>query len=151
MAQRIKIFCDEHDAHVFLVAHAKKAQDDKGQHRKMVRSQDVRGAGEIVNLAYNIVGIHLNDEKLHGVRDIHECLRALDDKGTAFDTADMATQQKLREDLALWEYKWDSTMHCMGQRNAEGDHPKPMRRLWFDATAQQLRHERTEKLKVYVR
>lgn len=132
------------------MAHAKKAQDDKGQHRKMVRSQDVRGAGEIVNLAYNIVGIHLNDEKLHAVRDLHEAVRILEEKGDDFSKADLKQKQAVGEKLEEWKCRHDSIMHCLGQRNAEGDHPKPARCLWFHASSQQLRHERTQTTKVYV-
>lgn len=151
MAQRIKIFCEEYDAHVFLVAHAKKAQDDKGQHRKPVRPQDVRGAGEIVNLAFNIVAIHLNDEKLYAVRDLNEAMRVLEEKGASFTHQDMERKKELQEDLDMWSYKHDSTMMCLGQRNAEGDHPKPARRLWFHSSAQQLWHERDREPEVYVK
>lgn len=152
LAQMIKIFCDEHQCHLFLVAHAKKAQDDKGQWRKPVRVQDVRGAGELVNLAFNIINIHLNDEKLGKVRDLWEAKRMLrEQRSGEYSNAELDQEQKINDELAKWEPCQDSTMFVLGQRNAEGDHPKPARRLWFHMNARQFWHEPKKEVKVYVK
>ena len=142
MAQLIKIFCDEHRAHVFLVAHAKKAQDDKGQFRKPVRPQDVRGAGELVNLAFNIVSVHLNDEKLYKMRDLWEAKRQLEEQaGGHFGPMELKQRDAINDEIAKYQQYCDSTFFVLGQRNAEGDHPKPARRLWFHADSCQLWHK----------
>lgn len=147
----LKRFVDEYQCHLFLVAHAKKVQEEKGQFRKPVRPQDVRGGGELVNLAFNIIGIHLNDEKLHKIRDISEGLRLMeDDARRNGGRIDLEKMMKLKENLREWEDKHDSVMFVLGQRNADGDTPKPARCLYFLPESRQLWHERDMASKVYV-
>jgi len=150
MAQRLKIFCETYDAHLFLVAHPKKVQEEKTQIRKPVRPQDVRGAGEIANLCFNLVSVYMNDVKLFGMRDAHESLRLLEGKGGEFNQADLDKMNALRDDLEALECVHDSTLYCMKQRNAAGDFIKPMRRLWFHPSAKQLWHDPEHEVKVYV-
>jgi twinkle protein len=151
MCQLLKIFCETYDAHVFLVAHPKKVQEEKTQIRKPVRPQDVRGAGEIANLCFNLVSVYMNDAKLFGMRDTHEALRLLEDQAGDFDKADLDKMNDLRNTLADLETEHDSTLYCMKQRNAVGDFIKPMRRLWFHPSAKQLWHEPEREVEVYVR
>lgn len=153
MAQMIKLFCDKYDAHLFLVAHAKKVQDEKTQFRKPVRPQDVKGAGDLVNLCFNLVSIYMNDEKLYKLRDCYESMRELEDNaGSDFGPRELEIKSKLREKIDELEDVHDSQFFVLKQRNVDLDakHPKPSRRLWFHAGCRQLWEGRQVPVKVYV-
>jgi twinkle protein len=154
ISQRLKHFCEEYECHVFLVAHAKKVQDEKTQFRKPPRPQDVKGAGELVNLAFNIISIHLNDEKLAKVRDLWERKRGLEQMPDYKKRAmpDWEEQiENIEKALDLLEDVHDSTFYVLGQREAESEQPKPKRNLWFYHGAKQLWDEPRRVVERYVK
>lgn len=53
------IFAMENDAHVHLVAHSRKLEDEKQAPGKL----DVKGSGDITDLAHNVASIHRNKAK----------------------------------------------------------------------------------------
>lgn len=58
-------FKNEHDAHVFLVTHSRKAQDELQPTNKM----DVKGSGSITDLADNVLTIWRNKAKESAIQD----------------------------------------------------------------------------------
>jgi twinkle protein len=152
MAQMLKLFCDRFDSHIFLVAHAKKVQDEKTQYRKPVRPQDVKGAGDLVNLCFNLVTIYMNDEKLYKIRDLYEAKRQVQAGSGAggYSGAQAAAEVSMDAEIRKWEAVHDSVFYVLKQRNSEGDHPKPARRLWFLNGCRQLWHDKGALAKVYV-
>lgn len=54
-------FAKEHECHIHLVAHARKGRDEKEAPGKM----DVKGSGDIINQADNIICVWRNKEKEH--------------------------------------------------------------------------------------
>lgn len=113
-------FAAEFDVHVLIVVHSKKKDDERGMARKM----DVKGAGEITDMAHNIFTCHRNKAKEGDIKK----LRQSGQKDASLKIFDIDTKQH------------DATIGCEKQRNGNGTEPEW--RLWFDPGSRQFLSER---------
>lgn len=99
--------------HIFLVAHSKKKDDEGARAGKM----DVKGAGEITDLAHNVWTVFRNKKK-------ERTIRALTEAGKTHEVSKMEQAEP------------DCYFSCEKQRNGLGQEPEC--KLWFDLTSKQF-------------
>ena len=101
--------------HIFLVAHSRKQDDESKRAGKM----DVKGAGEITDMAHNVWTVFRNKKK-------ERTIRSLTEKG---GTALMEATRVAQSEPDCW-------FTCEKQRNGLGQEPEC--RLWFNIEAKQF-------------
>jgi twinkle protein len=121
---KITEFAVEHDVHVLVVAHLKKAEG--GDHQQGGK-QGVRGAGAITDLVDNVWIWHRNRKKEGRLKEIDYALRSgnVDDK----DRVAMLEEQA--------DLKKQGDAFCYCEKYRDGD-DEPRLRLWFCRVSHQF-------------
>lgn len=115
-------FAVEHDVHVFLAAHLRKAESDQIGGGKM----GVRGSSTIVDLPDNVWEVRRNRKKEIELAILEKKLRE------AEDGADVA---EAGEDLAKLKGQADTYLNCEKYRNGDEE---PRLQLWFHRESHQF-------------
>lgn len=113
-------FVADFDAHLIVVVHSKKKEDERAVAGKM----DVKGVGEITDMAHNVITIWRNKTK-------EKEIKSLKQKGGADSGIRI---------LEINNTKPDAIVECHKQRNGTGDEPEW--KLWYD---KETRHFACEK------
>lgn len=113
-------FANKWPVHIFLVAHSKKKDDEATRSGKM----DVKGAGEITDMAHNVWTVFRNKKK-------ERTIRALKEKGGA----------ALMEAAKVDSSTPDCYFSCDKQRNGLGNEPEC--KLWFGVEAKQFHDQQS--------
>lgn len=149
MCQALNEFTRATDSHLFLVAHPKKAQDEKTQYRKPVREQDVKGAGEFLNMCFNFFVYHQNREKLARREVLLNEQQQLEQKRQQ-TKADMDKLYEISCDLMELSAEHDAMFFCKKQRNSVTDRPRPARKLYFIPNCKQVTHDPERRIRQHV-
>lgn len=120
--EKICDFKNEHDAHVFLVTHSRKCQDELQPTNKM----DVKGSGAITDLADNVLTIWRNKAKEAAVQEAQA-------QGSEPDESDLARP--------------DGLVFCSKQRNGDWEGRQG---VWWNEASYQFIENKKGRPKSYV-
>lgn len=115
-------FAVEHDVHVILAAHLRKAENDQIGGGKM----GVRGSSTIVDLPDNVFEVRRNRKKEVELAILEKRLKDAEDGADAAD---------IGEELAKFKGQPDTYLFCEKARNHDDE---PRIGLWFDKTSHQF-------------
>lgn len=117
--QELCAFCEAEEAHVHLVAHGRKQEDES----KPMNIMDVKGSGGIIDNSFNVMNVWRNKAKERKMSEIAQLT------GAARDSAE-----------ASWVTKPDAKVICEKQRNGDGE--GGILNLWFNPQTMSYREDR---------
>lgn len=129
-------FSVEHDVHIIVVAHNRKAEDDSSSSGK----HGVRGSGTITDLPDNLWVVLRNRRKEDQLKDIELALRKAD------LPADERVKITAEKEKLLTQA--DTYFKCDKYRNGDEE---PKVRLWFDHRSHQFLDGREGRPRVYIK
>ena len=115
-------FVKDYPVHIILVVHSRKMENERSAPGKM----DIKGVGEITDMAHNVFSVHRNKQKEKDIRKLRA--GGTRDEALRIDSLDLK--------------KPDATLECLKQRNGKGEEPEWP--LWFDKDTRQFHSQREE-------